>query len=395
VPPMTAQLRIRAGRLYDGTLDPPRTNVVVTVVEGRITGIEPADGVAADREVAAVVPGLINAHAHLEMNGEPQTLSVHVLRNPEQRLLACVENAQKGLRAGVTSLRDLGASSRDAIEVRNAVLSGALDGPTIVAAGIPLCMTGGHGWWFGARETDGPWDARKAVREQLKAGADCIKVIATGGVLTPGAVPGNDQLTEEEMRAAIAEAQTHGLRVAAHAIGTNGIKNAIRAGVSSIEHGSLVDDEGIALMKERGTMLVPTLNALMGIVENAEEHDIPKYAVDKARAIRAAMEENLRRARKGGVRFAGGSDAGTPFNRHEDYAREIELMTTMLEMTPREALHAATQVSGELLGVDAGTLAVGGRADLILLDGDLEQDTRTLKAPRAVLKSGRTVFERA
>ncbi|MBV8355843.1 MAG: amidohydrolase family protein [Candidatus Eremiobacteraeota bacterium] len=279
--------------------------------------------------------------------------------------------------------------------MRNAINRGAFDGPTILAVGSPLCMTGGHGWWFQARETNGPWDARKAVREQLKMGADCIKLIATGGVLTPGAVPGNDQLTEEEMRAAIDEARTHGLRVAAHAIGTNGIKNAIRAGVTSIEHGSLIDDEGIALMKKHGTTLVPTLNALMGIVENGEENGIPKYAVDKARVIEKTLTQSLRRARKAGVKFAGGSDAGTPFNRHEDYAREIELMTTMLEMTPREALHATTAVGGELLGIEAGRLQPGAPADLLLLDGDLERDVRALFAPRAVIKSGRIVFERA
>jgi imidazolonepropionase-like amidohydrolase len=388
-------LRIRTGRFYDGTLSPPRTNVVVTVAEGKVASVEAADSAAADREAAAVVPGLINAHAHLEMNGEAQTLAVYRLMSQEHRLLRCVESARQALYAGVTSMRDLGASVRNAIEVRDAIAKGMIEGPTVVCAGAPIVMTGGHGWWGGARETDGPWDARKAVREQLKAGADCIKVMATGGVLTPGAVPGNDQLSEEEMRAAIVEARTHGMRVAAHAIGTSGIKNAIRAGVTSIEHGSLIDDEGIALMKERGATLVPTLNALMGIVENAGTGAIPEYAVCKAHVVGDAMRENLLRARKAGVRIAGGSDAGTPFNRHDNYAREIELMTQMLEMTPREALHCATQISGELLGLEVGTLAQGATADLLLLDRDLETDAKGLFTPRMVVKAGRIVCERA
>jgi imidazolonepropionase-like amidohydrolase len=388
-------LRVRTGKLYDGSLAAPRDNVIVTIEGTQIVSIEPADGKSADREAAALVPGLINAHAHLEMNGEAQSLATHRMRNEDQRLIACIESAQKALRARVTTLRDLGSTRRNSIEVRDAVKSGRLEGPTIVAAGMAICMTGGHGWWFGARETDGPWDARKAVREQLKAGADCIKLIATGGVLTPGAVPGNDQLTEEEMRAAVEEARTHGLRVAAHAIGAHGIKNAIRAGVTSIEHGSLIDDEGLQLMKDRGTTLVPTLNALMGIVENGEAGGIPKYAVDKARQIAEDLETNLRRARKAGVRIAGGSDAGTPFNKHEEYAREIELMTTMLEMTPREALHAATQLAGELLGVAAGRIFPGGPADLLLLDADLERTVLALKRPLAVVKGGRIVFARA
>lgn len=388
------QLRIRTGKLYDGSLDPPKTNVVVTISEGKIASIEPADGKIADREAAAVTPGMINAHAHLETNGEPDVFGVYVVRTAEQRLLACVENARKALHAGVTAMRDLGSSGRNNIEIRNAVRRGQIEGPTIVAAGKPIVMTGGHGWFLGAREADGPWDVRLAVREQIKAGADCIKMMATGGVLTPGAVPGNEQLSEEEMRAGVVEAKTHGLKVTTHAIGASGIKNAIRAGVSSIEHGNLIDDEGIALMKERGVILVPTLNAGTAIVEHGEEAGIPKYAVDKAHGIIERMTENFRKARKAGIVFAGGSDAGTPFNYHEGYWREIELMTQVLEMTPREALHAATQVSGELLGIDEGHLAVGAAADLLLLDDDLERTMLALKRPLAVLKAGRIVSAR-
>jgi len=389
-------MRIKAGRFYDGTLDAPRTNVIVTIEKAKIAAIEPAaDGAKADREAAAIVPGLINAHAHLEMNGEPQTLTVFIVKNEEQRLLSAVASAQKALRAGVTALRDLGSSARNNVEVRNAIRAGMIEGPTVIAAAKAICMTGGHGWWLDSRQADGPWDVRKAVREQFKAGADCIKMIATGGVLTPGAVVGNDQLSEEEMRAGILEAKTHGMRVAAHAIGANGIKNAIRAGVTSIEHGSYIDEEGIALMKEHGTTLVPTLNALMGIIENASAFDIPQYAIDKAKMVGEQLQANILRARKGGVRIAGGSDAGTPCNKHEDYSREIELMTLMLEMTPREALNAATQISGELLGINEGVLKPGAPADLLLLDDDLERTVLALKRPLAVIKAGNIVFHRA
>lgn len=393
--PMSAQqLRIRTGKFYDGSLEPPKTNVIITIEGKTVASIEPADGKKADREAAAVTPGMINAHAHLEFNGEPDVFGIYVIKTPEARLLACVENARKALHAGVTAMRDLGSSGRNNIEVRNAIRHGQIEGPTVVAAGRPIVMTGGHGWFAGAREADGPWDVRLAVREQLKAGADCIKMMATGGVLTPGAVPGNDQLSEEEMRAGVLEAKTHGMRVTTHAIGTNGIKNAIRAGVDSIEHGMLIDDEGIALMLEHGTVFVATLNSVTAIVENGEEHGIPKYAVDKARAIFEQMAGNYRRARKAGVKFAGGSDSGTPFNYHEGYAREIELMTQVLEMTPREALHAATQVSGELLNIKEGHLVPGALADLLLLDDDLEENTLALKRPVAVVKAGRVVFQR-
>jgi imidazolonepropionase-like amidohydrolase len=233
------------------------------------------------------------------------------------------------------------------------------------------------------------------VREQLKAGAGCIKLIATGGVLTKGAVPGNDQLTEEEMRAAIVEAHTHGLRVAAHAIGTNGIKNALRAGVNSIEHGHLLDDEAIALFKERGAYLVPTLAAVWCIYENIAGGAQPDYVVRKASEIYQRAGENIRKAWQNGVTIAGGSDAGTPYNRHQDYAYEVELMSTVLGMTPQQALTAATSTAAELIGVDAGVLAEGRPADLLVLDRDAGSDVRALRDPRVVIKGGAVAHERA
>jgi imidazolonepropionase-like amidohydrolase len=255
-------------------------------------------------------------------------------------------------------------------------------------------MTGGHGAFIG-RETDGPWDARKAVREQRKAGAECIKLIATGGVLTKGAVPGLDQLTEEEMRAAIVEASAHGMRVAAHAIGTSGIKNALRAGVTSIEHGHLLDDEAIELFKARDAYLVPTLAAVWRIFENVAGGAQPDYVVRKATEIYHHAGDNIRKAYRAGVKIAGGSDAGTPYNRHEDYAYEVELMSTVLGMTPQQALTAATSTAAELLGVDAGVLAPGRPADLLLLRGDAGADVRALRDPRVVIKGGAVAYERA
>jgi imidazolonepropionase-like amidohydrolase len=391
----TPSLALRAGLLYDGTGKPPRRNATVLVERGRITRIaDNDDNLAADRtlEASAVTPGLINAHCHLEMSGEANT-GLIVLMTPIQRTLVSVENARKALHAGVTTVRDLGGADSNAIELRDAIAAGTQVGPTIIPAGRALCMTGGHGYFIG-RETDGPWDARKAVREQRKAGADCIKLIATGGVLTKGAVPGLDQLTEEEMRAAIVEASTHGMRVAAHAIGTNGIKNALRAGVHSIEHGHMLDDEAIAIFMERGTYLVPTIAAVTCIFEHAGDGTQPDFVVRKATALYDAMRHNIGRAYRAGVMIAGGSDAGTPYNYHENYFYEVELMNTILEMTPNQALSAATKVSGELLGVEAGVLDVDRPADLLLLDGNLETDTLTLRAPRAVIKGGAVAIER-
>ncbi|HEX3551239.1 MAG TPA: amidohydrolase family protein [Candidatus Elarobacter sp.] len=386
---------IRTGSLYDGTDAPPRANATIVVEDGRIAAIGD-DAAGADRtfEARCVVPGLINCHVHLEMNGQPDTQTFYVIRSPQERTLDAAANARRALEAGVTTVRDLGGTDGNAMAVREAIAAGDHLGPTIVAAGRALCMTGGHGSFVG-RETDGPWDARKAVREQRKAGASCIKLIATGGVLTKGAVPGQDQLSEDEMRAAVEEARTHGMRVAAHAIGTNGIKNALRAGVTSIEHGHLLDDEAIDLFKTRGAYLVPTLAAVWRIYENIAGGTQPDYVVRKASEIYEQAGANITKAYRAGVKIAGGSDAGTPYNKHEDYAYEVELMSTVLGMTPQQALSAATSAAAELIGVDAGVLAPGRPADLLLLDGDLGADVRALRAPRAVIKGGAIANERA
>jgi imidazolonepropionase-like amidohydrolase len=377
---------VRAGILYDGTLEPPERNVDLIVDDGRIAEFRAASG-ECDLEAACVTPGLVNAHAHLEASGEPDMMGMISTTTRNQRLLRAVENARKSVKAGVTTIRDVGSSNAIAQDIRDAIEEGRIPGPRMRAAGAVLCMTGGHGWPIG-RAVDSPWDARKAVREQMWAGADCIKLIATGGVLTKGAVPGNAQLTPDELSSAIEEAHRHGLRVAAHAIGTQGIKNALRAGIDSIEHGTLLDDEAIELFKQRNVYLVPTLSAPTCILAHLDDGQQPEYVQKKARGLGEVMARNLRKAYESGVRFAGGSDAGTPYNYHEDYAQEVELMWSLLGMTPQQALHAATSVAAELVGLHNGLLAVGEPADLLLLRADAGQDVRALREPQLVLKGG-------
>ncbi len=377
---------VRAGVLYDGTLEPPKRNVDLIVEDGRVTEIRAAQG-PCELEAGCVTPGLVNAHAHLEGSGEPDMMSMIQTTTPNQRLLHAVENACKSIKAGVTTIRDVGSSNRIAPDVHEAIEEGRIPGPRMRTAGAVLCMTGGHGWPIG-RAVDSPWEARKAVREQMWAGADCIKLIATGGVLTKGAVPGNAQLAPDELSAAIDEAHRHGLRVAAHAIGTQGIKNALRAGIDSIEHGTMLDDECIALFKERGVYLVPTLSAPTCIMAHLEDGHQPRYIVEKARGLNEVMLKNIRLAYESGVRIAGGSDAGTPYNYHENYAQEVELMWALLGMTPQQALHAATNVAAELVGLHHGLLAIGEPADALLLRADVGEDVRALREPQLVLKAG-------
>lgn len=380
---------VRTGILYDGTMNAPRRNVDIVVDDGRVREIRDSSG-DCDRQAACVTPGMVNAHVHLEMSGQPDPLNIGKIFTPMQRMLHAVENARKSIKAGVTTVRDVGASETIAIEIRDAIQRGGIPGPRMRAAGRVLCMTGGHGWPIG-RAIDSPWDARKGVREQRLSGADCIKLIATGGVLTKGAVPGIAQLTVEEMSAACEEAHRHEMRVAAHAIGTEGIKNALRSGVDSIEHGHMLDDEAIALFKEKGAYLVPTLTAPTCILEHAQSGGQPDYVVRKARDINEHMLQNISRAFKAGVKIAGGSDAGTPFNYHENYADEVVLMHKLLGMSAQQALHAATAVAAELIGLHRGILAPGEPADLLLLDLDVERDLSALARPAAVYKEGALV----
>jgi imidazolonepropionase-like amidohydrolase len=382
---------LRTGILYDGTLDAPRRNVDLVIEGDRITEIRnAAEGVAPDASSACITPGLVNAHVHLIGSGEANMMNTIALMDQNQMMLAAVANAAKSLRAGITTVRDLGSANGIAQALRDSIDRGSIPGPRMRAAGRVLCMTGGHGWWIG-RPIDSPWDARKAVREEMRDGADCIKVIATGGVLTKGAVPGNAQLLPDELESAISEAHRHGLRVASHAIGAEGIKNALRAGIDSIEHGHMLDDEALGLFKARDAYLVPTLAAPTCILEHIHDGGQPAYVIEKAQTVNEAMLRNIRRAFEAGVKIAGGSDAGTPYNLHENYAYEVELMHSLLGMTPQQALHAATNVAAELIGLHHGTLAPGEPADLLLLSRDVGEDIRALREPQLVIKAGTTV----
>jgi imidazolonepropionase-like amidohydrolase len=361
---------LRAGILYDGTFDAPRRNVDVVIEGDRITEMRnAAEGVAPDASAACITPGLVNAHVHLIGSGEANMMNAIALMDQNQMMLAAVANAAKSLRAGVTTVRDLGSANGIAQALRDSIDRGSIPGPRMRAAGRVLCMTGGHGWWI----------------------ADCIKVIATGGVLTKGAVPGNAQLLPDELESAISEAHRHGLRVASHAIGAEGIKNALRAGIDSIEHGHMLDDEALELFKTRNVYLVPTLAAPTCILEHIHDGGQPAYVIEKAATVNEAMLRNIRRAFEAGVKIAGGSDAGTPYNLHENYAYEVELMHSLLGMTPQQALHAATNVAAELIGLHHGTLAPGEPADLLLLSRDVGEDIRALREPQLVIKAATTV----
>ncbi|MFN2364438.1 MAG: amidohydrolase family protein, partial [Halarsenatibacteraceae bacterium] len=239
---------------------------------------------------------------------------------------------------------------------------------------------------------DSPAEARKAAREQLKAGVDFIKIMATGGVMTEGVEPGAPQLTEVEMAAAIAEAHKSGRKTAAHAQGTEGIKNALKAGIDTIEHGVFLDDETIELMLKNDVYLVPTLSAVQSIVEEGVEAGIPEFAVRKSETVLDSHIRSFQRARKAGVKIDMGTDAGTPLNFHGANLSELELMVEH-GMKPLEAIKAATLTGAEMIGLadELGSLEAGKDAHLLVVDGNPDKDIKDIHNIYQVYKNGRLI----
>lgn len=382
--------------LFDGRT--VRAKQGVLVEEGRISWVgpharapRPARGAApVDGGGRTLTPGLIDCHVHLVFDGSADTKAEADALTPTIATIKAMTNAAKQLASGVTTVRDLGALGSVACEVGVAIDAGSIPGPRVLAAGRALTITGGHGHNIGvAREVDGPDEVRRAVREEIKGGAAAIKVIATGGVLTPGIGATFTAFTPEELAAAVDEAHAWGRNVAAHAIGAEGILRAVVAGVDSVEHCNQVTAEIAREMKARGTFRSPTISALRGIVEHGEV--VPEYAVRKATALEAESRDGFRRAIRAGVRHVCGTDAGTPFNQHGGTPREL---VSMVEwgMSPLKALQAATASGAELLRLPAaGRVRTGAVADLVLYDGNPVEAIDHVLSPRLVLKAGQIV----
>ena len=381
--------------LIDGTGTEPVRGRAVVVEGDTITQIldeaQAPRGRRIDLAGCTLLPGLINCHVHLCFGGEPDP--VGAMRDEPLGLTALkvLRRAQETLETGVTTVRDLGGRDYVELAVRRAIAQGLYPGPRILGAGRPVCMTGGHGHFLG-READGPDDMRKAVREQLKAGVDVIKLIATGGVMTPGVEPGSPQLTLAEMRAAVEEANKAGRRTAAHAQGSAGIADAVEAGITTIEHGIFLTDEIIAAMQRRGVFLVATLAAPAAISSGGLAAGIPEYMVRKSDAVVAAHVASFRRAHQAGVRIAAGADSGTPLNFHGSLLPELELMVKH-GMTPLEVLRSATSVAAEALGLAGvtGRVAEGYVADLLAVAGQPAERIGALADVKLVLARGKSV----
>ena len=393
----------RGGRVFDGTMAPV-TEADVVVEDGRIVEVGP--GLDGDERVdctgQTLLPGLFDTHTHVIFS----TLDwVEELVTPFSfKFYDAMRNLEATLATGITTVRD--AAGADA-GIKKAVDEGVIAGPRMRISVNMLSQTGGHadGWlrsgvdldleWPGnpSGRVDGPDAVRRKVREMIRAGADVIKVATSGGVLSPTDDPRHPHFRPDELEEMVAEATAAGIYVMAHAQGAEGIKNAVRAGVRSIEHGIYLDDEGIDLMLQRGTWLVPTLVAPLGVLDAVDAGaSLPASSVEKARAVVEVHQQAVGGAIAAGVKVAMGTDSGVA--PHGANLRELDLLVRC-GMSPQQALIATTSSAAELMGLDGelGTLEPGKRADLVLLDGDALEVATLRERVRQVWKDGVPVAE--
>ena len=400
-----ANTLLHCGRLIDGSSDKVRIEVTLVVSSNRITAIEPGYKSASvgdqviDLKNRTVLPGLFDMHVHLQMRPAPSAFGDKAMLNPEDYAYRAAAHAKTTLLAGFTTVRDLGGEQ--VVGLKKAINEGILEGPRIIAAGRSIAITGGHADQSNGlnRElagdpgpekavVNGPDDARKAVRQRYKEGSDCIKVTATGGVLSLAKDGFRPQFTSEELVAVVQMAKDLGMPTAAHAHGAEGMKRAVLAGIGSIEHGTMMTEEVMGLMKERGTYYVPTLSAGRYTEEKAKVPGFyhPMVAM-KALAISPLMTETFGKANRFGVKIAFGTDAGVfP---HGDNAKEFQYLVEA-GMAPLKAIQSATIEAAKLGEVDKdlGSIEPGKLADIIAVDANPLEDIKTLQQVRFVMKDG-------
>jgi imidazolonepropionase-like amidohydrolase len=396
---------IHAGHMLDVKAGKMLDNVTIVIDGDKITSVS-GGGSQSDNQAGAhvinlpnatLLPGLIDAHTHLtfDPNFGYQELGVSI---PKEALIGA-KNARITLEAGFTTVRNVGASGYTDIALRDAINEGMIPGPRIMASGPALSITGGHCdqnllpyEWHAKSDgaADGVEGVQHKVREIIKYGADVIKVCATGGVLSKGDDPRASQYTLEEMKAIVADAHRLGRKVAAHAHGAQGIAWASEAGVDSIEHGSYIDDAGIALMKKNGTYLVPTQYLSDWMRENAVKIGLPPMYATKMKEVTAVSRQNIKKAFNAGVKIAFGTDAAVyphGLNAHE-FAVYVQI-----GMTPLQAIQTATVNAADLLGWSKiGSIENGNFADIIAVNGDPLKDVTLLQDPVMVMKGG-TVYK--
>ncbi len=359
---------------------------ILQISDGPIDGAD----LVIDGAGCTLIPGLIESHAHLAMDASMNPFATIAKDSEAATGIKAYLDGVKFIEHGVTTIRNMGTKFDVDIEYRDMVKSGMLKGPRVLASGMLLTMTGGHGHGIGL-ECDSPEEARKAARLQIKKGADVIKLIATGGVLTPGSEIGAPQMSEEDMRAACIEATLTGRTTAAHCIGVSGIKNAIRAGITSVEHGYYVDDEAIELMLEHGTYFVPTISAPLSMVRYGKDSadEFVQTSIKKILPLAENHKIVFKKAMAAGIPIAAGTDQGTPHNFPGNLIYELEKFVEY-GMTPMQAITAATHTASRLIKLDhlIGSIEEGKLADLVLLTANPLEDIWNITKVDKVFQSG-------
>ena len=397
---------VLCGSLFDSRNRDVLADQVVLIEGNRIVDVVPknqANNLAGydviDLSDKFVMPGLIDCHLHLSMSGEADTRVASMTDTIGKIAITSLLNAQKDLLGGFTTVRDEGAPAFVDVAVRDAINSGLTWGPRVFTSGLPIGSTGGHadGHYNPyitnsqgmGQIVDSVDEARRAARYTFKYGADQIKIMATGGVLSSGDDPGSIELSYEEMKAAIDVAKSRGRISSAHVHGAIGVIESARAGITSVEHGTLMDEEGVHMMKKYGTYLVPTLSAGYLIAKHGLEGGIPPYAVQKTEMVVKRHFESAKMARENGITICFGTDTATPFNRHGEQAREFGLMMRT-GMSAMEALVTATANAAELLQLEGqiGVITPGAYADIVAVDGDPLADIETMLNTVFVMKDG-------
>ena len=397
-------LAVHAGHLLDVKSGKTLSDQTLVVEDGKIVSSGasaeakiPSDAVRIELPNATVLPGFIDAHTHLTK--DPKFGYDTLALSTSRQALTGAKNARLTLLAGFTTVRNVGAKEFSDVALRDAINAGDVPGPRMLVSGPPLSITGGHcdnnmlPFEYHATSdgvADGIAAVQHQVRENIKYGADLIKVCATGGVLSLGDNPQHSQFTLEEMKAIVADAHRLGRKVAAHAHGAEGIRWAAEAGVDSVEHGSYIDDAGIAAMKEHGTYLVPTLYLGDWMIDNAGLTRLPAPLLAKAKEVIPAARKNIAHAFAAGVKVALGTDAAV--YPHGLNAHEFETMVK-LGLTPLQSIQAGTLNAADLLGWSGkvGTLEPGAWADIVAVEGDPLKDITTLQRVKFVMKGGEVV----
>jgi imidazolonepropionase-like amidohydrolase len=396
---------LRNGRLLDGTGSPARGRGWILIDGERIANVGWGDRVppaapdarVVDLDGQTILPGLINLHVHFHLDASGDTWGRLLAENDQLLSLRSVKIAETMLRAGITTVRDLGAKGPGIIGLRQVIEEGVYPGPRIQVAGQPICMTGGHFRVGGSIEVDGVAEMLAAARAQLMQGADVLKFMASAGMTAPPGVPvGAAELTIDELRAGVEVAHARGRPAAAHALGADSIKNAILAGIDTVEHGSFLDDEGIELFAKHGTTFVPTLTAYHRMEENMGKGALPVRVAQMAAEVHQGHLRVVGRAFKAGVKIGIGTDAGSHFNPHEDIVTELEMLAET-GIPNADILRLAGQVSANALGWGdrIGTLEPGKLADVIAVRGDPLTDLSAIRHVTLVVKGGQLVVEHA